>query len=104
MSSSVTDKKQNFFKAVISEKDREELLATVLSNQSLLQVKQDGVKVSGTHDLTIVKTSGRYSDGIIGAYVSGPRLRPSEVTVAFELAKAMFFCTGKLIEVHESKY
>src|ERR1700722_1741570 len=104
MSQSVTGKRQNFFKAVTSNQDRAVLLQSVITAQIALQLKEEGKKASGVQDLTIVKTQGRHEKGIIANYVTGPRLRPCELTVAFELSKAMFYCTGDLVDVREDKY
>jgi hypothetical protein len=104
MSTAVNDKKQNFFKAVTSANDRQDLIKSLILAQSLLQLKQEGVKTQGPQDLTILRAVRAFDDGLSGKFVTGPPLPQCEVTVAFDLAKAMFFCTGKIIQVNEGDY
>ena len=104
MSSGVIDKKQNFFKAITSPKDRQDLIKSLVLAQSLLQIKQEGIKVQGPQDLTIIKATQEFNDGLAGKFVTGPPLPQCEVTVAFDLAKALFFCTGKIAKVEQGDY
>ena len=97
-SGSVTDKKQNFFKPVVAPGERQDLIHSLVQAESLLQVKLEGVKTQGAQDLTILKVIRGLQDGVGCSFISGPVLNRGEVTVAFELEKALFFCTGRITE------